>query len=495
MSLARTGPTLEEEQKARAEIVSHEQSIADLQSQIEGLCLQIGRIEAEKQKHHAAISKCRSVFTLANRIPIELLARIFEIAVLDGYWTVGPLVVSHVCSSWREAAKLPLVWSHVYIDCDKGNPVARCDLWFQMAREAPLDITFRTSMQYSVTAAAFQAVHSRVKRWKRLVLDAHTLQEANLVLAQVTAPGPLLHEVIVDVGESSAPLQVLDSDQASDQFFALQTAFRNAPNLRRLTLTVDQTRTWVGLGQITYLNLQLSKCVFDIHRPLFASEMMDALEAASNLQELVMKVPCDDERPLADSADGPVRIVMLSRLKSLTLEMPTTIMAFIRHVEAPKLQCLNLRCPSTYQTFAGDEVRSSLRWFVEHSSSLRSLELYDVEVAQEDYLFLFAQATALESLSLHGSDILDETIQQLGTFAGDLPRLRRLDLRWCGHVSGDAVAQISENRRTKQGSPLCPLDEITLINCSGVNERQILDISRHSRCRLRIGGPEDYCCK
>ena len=491
-NLYRWSPSEDEIRSAQSEIAVHEAAIEALQARIDQLVQQARRIEEEKRRRYDAIAKCRSVLTLAIRLPTEVLARIFEIAVQDG-WTRGPLVVSQVCSSWREASKTPVVWSHMYIDCDKGDPVGRCNLWLRMARQSLLHIRLRTSEQISMIDEVMALISAHIHRWRAFSLEASTVLSANYVLSCITAPGPYLREVSVKVGDSSLALPLPEFAHAQNQLSELKQAFEAALSLRRVTLMTDICQSWVGLPRITSLNLHLNDCQFPAARPILASEIVRVLSESPSLVELSIDISRLDKRDFQLEQDDPVE---LPELRSLTLNLPIPFMAFIQHVRAPELQSLFLRCPDDPQGFAPESTREAIRLFFEESAPpLRLLELYDVDVSQDDFAFCFNILSSLEELRLHGSEITDETIRFLSPSNGYLPSLSKLDLRWCGHVSGAVLEEMSRSRSlaSAYGHVISPLNEMTVINCSVVNEKQILGIANHCVCRLRMREVDDFC--
>lgn len=495
LNLYRSTPSNDEMQRARDEIAEHEAVLKSLQAQIEGLVLQVRQVEEEKRKHHKAILKCRGVLTLANRIPPELLARIFSLAVADG-WTRGPVAVSQVCAVWREAAKAPSVWSHVYIDCDKGDPVARCSLWLQMARQSSLDITFRTSEQLSVVDAVLLALSGHTPYWRSFTLEAPTVHTANYVLNRISNPGPRLNEVVVNIGDSSVTFPHTDLIQGQSQILGLSTAFATAPNLRNLVLTTDICQSWTSLPQITRLTLQLNNCQFSAARPIVASEIIRVLSDSPNLEEFALTIARDDSRDFQLEETGEA--IVLPELKVLQLCLPIPFMAFIQHMRTPKLTHLHMRCPDVMQGFATDATRTALRQFLEQSAPpLQVMELYDVDISQEDFLFCFNLLSSLEELRLHGSDIIDDTLEYLSPSFGLLPKLSKLDLRWCGHVTGFELEELARSRSAEysRGHGLSPFSELTIINCSVVNEKQIVGVSNYCVCRLKVRETDDFCRK
>ncbi|KAL5508442.1 hypothetical protein ACEPAH_6061 [Sanghuangporus vaninii] len=491
-NLYRWSPSEDEIRKARNEIAEHEAAIGSLQARIDGLVQQARRIEVQKRKHYDAIAKCRSVLTLANRLPTEVLARIFEIAVQDG-WTRGPIVVSQVCSTWREASKTPSVWSHIYIDCDKGDPVGRCNLWLRMARQSLLHITLRTAEQVSMLDAIISLISAHILRWRSFALEASTIQSANYVLSCITTPGPYLKDVSIKVGDSSLALPLPEFAQVQNQLSELKRAFEGVLSLRRLTLATDICQSWVGLPRITSLNLQLNDCQLSDARPILASEIVRVLSESPNLIELNINISRKDKRDFQLEHDDPV---VLPELHSLTLSLPIPFMAFIQHIRAPKLQSLFMRCPDDPQGFATESTREAIRRFFDESMPpLKIMELYDVDISQDDFAFCFNFLSSLEELRLHGSEISDETIRLLDPSFGFLPMLSKLDLRWCGHVTGEALEDVARSRwlASAYGHDISPLAELTVISCSVVNEKQILGIASYCTCRLKMRDVDDYC--
>ena len=102
----RIEPTPEVIQAAEATILAHERAIASVEERVTHLLNQVQDLRYEQARHRAAIARCRGLFTLARRLPEELLIKVFEHLVADG-WTRAPVVVSHVCSAWRRAAAAP----------------------------------------------------------------------------------------------------------------------------------------------------------------------------------------------------------------------------------------------------------------------------------------------------------------------------------------------------------------------------------------------------
>ena len=492
-NLYRVEPTEEDVKKAKALIASHEDSISVLNGRISELYTQIRRIEEHKKAHLAEIIKSRGVLTMARRMPGELLARIFEECIAEG-WTRAPVVVSQVCSTWREAAMDPRVWSHVYIDCDKGNPLSRCSLWLSKSLQCPLVVTLRASEHHARVDSVLDMLVSQIGRWTTFTLEVPTVRLANYVFSWITGESALIlknvHVHLTEDAQGDHPVNLVVEQQG--RLDGLLTAFSSAPCLDNLYLHTDSERSWVGMPGIKHLSLSLNECRVSGAPPISEPNILDVLSDCPGLLSCSILIPRSDSRSI--ELDQPARVVTMQNLEELTLILPSSWMLLTHHLRTPTLERLHLRCPDDPHGYAADVIRYALRNFFEFSlPPLRLLDMYDIDVSQEDFEVIFTQLDRLEDLRLHGSEILDSTISKLSAPVNLLPRLRRLDLRWCGHVTGTELADLVE-ARANSGGDTSSLEELTIINCSFVKEQDIMRIARHATCRL-LTRSDDYCSK
>jgi hypothetical protein len=123
INVFRRHPSPQDAAELQALVVANESSVASLNEEIEACSRQLGALRAKSYAHIHTIRRCQAAMTLARLIPPELLANIFEHASDTG-WTRAPIVVSHVCSTWRAAAlSHPGVWSRVTVNLDMRDPV------------------------------------------------------------------------------------------------------------------------------------------------------------------------------------------------------------------------------------------------------------------------------------------------------------------------------------------------------------------------------------
>ena len=164
---------------ANQEIAKQERAISTLEQRAQALIAEMANVRRLQAGYREVVARYKGVITLARRIPEELLAKIFEHCVVDG-WTRAPVVVSHVCSSWRKAAVSPRVWSHVYVDGDNTDALGRTRFWLFMARHAPLQVSvvasWRTPASHLMDCMRLLGRHS--VQWESLELTMSGLFNA-----------------------------------------------------------------------------------------------------------------------------------------------------------------------------------------------------------------------------------------------------------------------------------------------------------------------------
>ena len=490
----RLEPTPEVIQSAWNTIAGHESAIGDLEDRIQGLLNQVRDLRYDQAKHRAAIERCKGLVTLARRLPEELLIKIFEHCVEDG-WTRAPVVVSHVCSAWRKAAHAPKVWSHVYANGDDPKALERTRFWLERAKGANLHVTVVATWRIP-TRPIMELMAILVERsaqWRSLKIETDSLHHADIILAECTKPTPELRSVDI----RTAALDAQDSDGVSD-LTRLADKF-NADFAPRLT-SASYVSTIVPAVPIfpTHLtNLVLEVKESPSHRPLSAEAIIGVLERLPELRALSLSMPLMYEHEFVAEVD-PDRVVSLPMLDTLTLYGPTDLNEILTRIQAPALRELYLRSLEDLG-YRQRPIGPSLARFIEISTPpLRLLELHDIDLDPETFEACFAALPGLRELRLHESSISDATVQLLNGPRGLCPRLTRLDLRWCGHLRGRALVDLVQSRHVVDdltGPVADPIEEIGVINCCFVTEDDVLDLARMTVCRLVTREVDDYCRK
>ncbi|KAF9482490.1 hypothetical protein BDN70DRAFT_853287 [Pholiota conissans] len=474
-------------------ISQHQQAITSLDTQIQRYMSRIRQLEYLKQTHISEIRRCKGMITLAKRLPPEILASIFEECIQDG-WTRTPLIVSHVCSTWRKAANIPAVWSHVYVNFDARDPYKRTRFWLDKSKDTPLVVDLEIGNEMSHLNKTLELLTSALPRWKALTVKSTALPPVNQILYACNKPAPQLRviditvaqEVIVNVDDPDAP-----------ELVAFRSSLMVAPQLKslRINRNVLPGRNILP-SSITNLSLQLPSHQTPTTQSL--STVIRLLEELPSLELFSLEVPKVQGQHFEINID-PDRVVELSCLTSMTLMGKGNLFAILPHLVAPSLSRLFLR--SSLDDFPPSEVGIWIQHFFRRSSApIRLFEIRDVGLDPIVYSSILRLLPSVEELRFHDCDVMDWTLQELNGPHGFCPSLMTLDLRWCGRLSGQAIADLVRSRLPAEiNDPrthppvAASIAEVTLINCSFVKEENIIDLAKMTVCRLIHRGQGDFC--
>jgi len=474
-------------------IQEHEQAISLLGEQIEALFRSARQLQFQQEQHRIEIRKCMSQITLARRLPPEILASIFEECVYNG-WTRTPLVVSHVCSSWRKAALIPTVWSHVYVNLEGRDPYHRTVLWLKRSQETPLAIDIEIGQDISQLNNIVQLLKSEIRRWKTLTIKSRFLDPVNQVIRLCDASGPQLQAVHLLVEQE---FTTVDPNNNDHELMSLRSFAERAPQLRSLFISRN---ILPGLNVIPPSIKELSLRLPYRSNEQPVSAIIRLLNELPNLERFKLEVPSPHDQQFTTDLQT-VPTVELAHLKAMSIMGANNIFGFLPHIRAPILTDLSLR--SSLERVQSENLGLWILDFLRESTPpISLLEFRDLEIDHSIYTQLFSSLPMLEELRLHDSDILDDVLQQLGGPDAACPLLQRLDLRWCGRVSGRALVELvgrrllTENEGTSVNESVspAPIAEITLINCSFVKEEDLIELAEMTVCRLMHGGQSDFCC-
>lgn len=461
-------------------IAIEDKAIASLDTEIDVLMHNIRRLTHQKSEHHARIRHYKGLITLATRMPCELLATIFEVAAFD--WPRCPLIVSHVCSAWRAAATLPGVWSNIYVNCDGRDPHGRTGFWLSRAQSAPLHITLEVAADGSHLERVMDLLSGYTQQWQSLTINTLFSHQANYILSRCGQPTPGLRQINI-----RTDLQRRDGNEVEDQLVGLREAFNDAPRLSIVHLAREISLDILPEG-ITSLFLHLPS--WSGPSTLAAISVIQLLEGLPLLQQFTMEFPMLHERAFIPPPEES-RTANVPYLESLSLTLSPDANAVLRHIYAPALRRLLLRSSGEPMGFPHASTGTSLIHFIEQSSPpVELLELHDIDILPADFARVFSGSPSLTDLRLHESEIDDGTIHLLDGASGLCPRLRRLDLRWCGQLTGRALVEFA---RSRAGRVENMITELAVLNCSFVNENDVMDLASMTSCRVIMRAGEDIC--
>lgn len=493
-SLYRRTPLPDEIDAANAEITEHEHAIAALEAQIKNLMTEISSLRTTQRGHYEHIRRCKGVITLARRLPEELLTKIFEHCVADG-WTRAPMVVSHVCSTWRKAAMAPLVWSRIYLDADSTAALGRTRFWLQRVREVPIDIELVASWHTprSQLADTIDLLCRRSCQWQSLRITMDGLDHTAFAIANFTHPMENLRTIEIQtcLHEDGD----MDSNLTLSRFFNQQLA----PKLSTVHFSCNVFPESLRLpSHITMLDLNVLESPF--HQPMANVGLVDLLNGLPNLRRLVLQLPLVYNTQIADEDQS--RIADLPQLTSLTINGPSDLNGMLAHLRVSKLRELRLRSFEDDTRRLQEPLAPSLMQFLANSQpALELLELHDSDLPYGTFVDCLRTLPDLRTLRLHESSISDDTIRLFSGPNALCPKLTQLGLRWCSHLGGHALVEVIKNRATPNGHTdvrtdgslaVEPITELDILNCCFVGEQDVLQLARMATVRLLVR-EDDYC--
>ena len=409
--------------------------------------------------------------TLARLIPMEVLAKIFEHASGTG-WTRAPIVVSHVCSTWRAAAQShPSVWSRLTVNLGTRNPVGWTEHWLSMARHASLHVTVVHTVPTTTLEQVMALLLERSEQWVSLTLDLH-LVDTRRFLAACTARFTRLRSIGLSLVTTDETIQVAEGTTG----FA--NAFQDAPALTSVSIIGNVLPRDLPL-RLTSLCIEYSDAFgSSIETP---HSVIETLRNLPDLETLTLRLGVIGTAPHIPDIELP-------KLKTLIYEdLQTGEFPILNHLTAYSLTHLYAHVqpdPDAYGT------PTHLIRFLESSPSMETLEFGGVDIWPEQWLSILPLLPRLRKLHLHDSDIDDEVIGGMFGKNGLCPDLQRIDLRWCQHVRGTTLVRLVESRMREGGREI---EEVAAIGCSLVRKQDAMRLAGLTTFRVIIGERDERC--
>lgn len=359
--------------------------------------------------------------------------------------------------------------------------MGRTLFWLQNARQSALDITldFRNHHGYAEDIVRLLVRHA--SQWRSLTLNSAFLSLANdtLTCCQDVA-FPLLRSVSISIDEE------LDVAQEDSSLFPLTDHFHQSPDLHTLLVRRNILPS-VSSIPATITHLTISLPAYRLPDMVTIRSIVDLLQQTSaTLTSLTVSVPRGTERQFAPDGD-PLNVAELDSLESLTIAGSSDLFALLPHIQARSLQNLTLRSTSNVFGMPQANHGAHLLQFIDNSSPpLQLLDIHDLDISEEVLAVALPRLNSLQTLRLHESEITDDV---LGLLVQECPALQTVDFRWCGLMSGPALVALVRARCTSNN----PLTSITLINCAGVRDTDIIGMAEFTICRVIMNSTDDYC--
>jgi hypothetical protein len=467
-------------------IRAHEQTIVDIDKQINTLNREITLLRTKKQEHLNKITHCKGIVTLARRLPPEVIASIIEHCSTSGWWR-APQVLSRVSSAYFQASRLPRVWSRLYIECEDADVLPRTKFWLFMAQKSLLDIRIRTGPNTTIVDKVLSLLFASSAQWRSFALETSNVEEADVALSRWPPSVPNLREFSINTQES--PEGVVDLSRLGTMVGACSL------NLRKLAITCNSLDSVVILpSRIEHLHITLNAIALD---PLISVRSVCRVlrMTVSSLQEFTLNIAVlQNANYPQHQALASVPILELPVLQRVSLHTPAEFFALLETIAAPLARHLRLQASGEPRLDPHKQTGEALAIFTTNAAScIQQLELYDIDIPDQSFVTCFQNMSELEELRLHWTDISDEAVCHLAS-GRICPKLKSLDLRWCSQLTGKAVVDVVR-QRSAAPQTVSRIEVVTILNCSFVEESDVLALAEMTKCRLTLLPYGDPCSK
>lgn len=379
-----------------------------------------------------------------NRLPSELISKIFEIASEDQDGAI--VLLSHVCRDWRRIAfSSPRAWSKVLVDLSPSSNdprVARSLAYLARSGACPLDVRLITSSGHpsDPSNGVVDALYRTFSRWRTFSFDCSSSGVSSEVIKSLAGHAPVLEELRLVFEPASRAHG--DSPRLPSNFSV------RAPSLRVLHLNgVGINLEWAS----TLTNLHTLELFQSSSHPLSYSALLRVLSGcASSLRTLKIHASVSMPNSFSDTSSQPP--LVLAALETLDLSLHASpVASLLLDIEAPNLRSLSLqdvRIPSDRWCSVG--LRSFLR---QPPSQLRHLRLCSSGLDDDDLVWAMQRMPSLESLELTNSNNTDVVLRALArpvpndtpteTEAWIAPSLHTFTMEQCHQITGTGMHSIS----------------------------------------------------
>ncbi|KAG9073704.1 hypothetical protein FS749_014756 [Ceratobasidium sp. UAMH 11750] len=486
VALGRLSPTFESDSSSDSEPELEETAL--LRETLGSLDDRLRELLEERAQVQCRLVRAANKRSPILRLPIEILARIFEFGVngnemgsaglkFESIPEIGGLffdVVCRVCKMWKEVAEsTPSLWSTITID--SHNSLRHAQMRIARSRSVPLDIQItlpdrigfaRNSLVTGQIAKAFDLLKPHAFRWRTLRIQVPDHAHAQIVFGCCTKSFvPILETFTVQVGQT----RVMGIEE-------LPWVFDEAPALKQLSLSSAH----IGWNPLPFKNLS-SLYLSDYWNDFApsAQQLLDILgSCAATLVDLTLRnmSDCDTDEEmwlLEDLRYAPC--VTLSRLKRatfyfvgssrLSILMSRLCLPVLEQLEFSYLDDVTMLLEMLCQQRAGD-------------MPLKDLKIISSLVSEDWLVQLLERLPELIALELADcEDITSYLLNELSNPHDWLcPKLRLLSVDGCTAVDSQSVRAFVTSRLPSQqqqhGPNLAqpvPIDELHLSRCLGIS--------------------------
>ncbi|TFK46771.1 hypothetical protein OE88DRAFT_1666985 [Heliocybe sulcata] len=441
----------------------------------------VSELEAELASLRVRRKKILASHALIDRIPAEILSRVFELGVHDHMHLVH--MISLVSRQWRELAlQTPSLWSYIKLDYHWGYSRStqfqqKMQLYLERSQATKLlvDLDCRYLDLSQELRAIMEDLAPHLGRCFSFRVSVPDWEWMGIVRENCTNLGPSLEDLYLRIDPSDAedqtPCTLLSHPCPRLTSIVLEhtplTCIRTSlPALRKLSLIRDQR--YVSSTSPSRIGISFN-------------ELLPLLDTTPTLQSLVIQSATfflTGTEPIFAAHPVLTSIPQLTHLAFHYLDSPT-LSLFLSSTSLPALHSLQVQMDSS-----ADETTAWLSLLP--MTSLPALRLLDVRACTLDgaslppfirALHALPQITAL-GLSSPPSGMLGNKLFDL-LAAGPpwlLPNLEALCLQSCRDLSGHEVLRVANARLGERG--VSPLKYLKFSQCYALDPEVMDQVKR-----------------
>ncbi|KAJ6451607.1 hypothetical protein C8R45DRAFT_1124652 [Mycena sanguinolenta] len=353
-----------------------ERIIEESELNLTSLDSQIDALTELRDSQRADVLALRYIISPIRTLPIELLAKIFDLAIEDPTHIKDVYRISQISSYWRRVAhSTPHLWSRpLRVDLRKKEDAGGFKAW--LAQSAPISLQISIVPAHTDSTGTLEELLRVASRWQSLLIYLTTYGLPSWFFRK-------LSECALD------SLEVMELGPMHDDTFPTPLSFTAVPQLRNLKILcgLKAPQTLVPWGQLTDLTIQI-----DSHETALA-----ILAQCTNLVRASVNTSPWCRLPAAKTD-----IVVLSQLHTLRFffrenyigQRGHHVTPFFDHIAAPSLQALGLGFDGEYWTSA------QLSAFQLRAPNITQLEVASRSFSSDDLVAAIRDAPSLTHLTL-----------------------------------------------------------------------------------------------
>jgi hypothetical protein len=385
-----------------------------------------------------------------------------------------------VSQAWRDIINAtPQLWTTLRIRHPRhfANP-DRLLQQLKKSGECPLDVILKVPLGVTELQPTLALLHNHVRRFRVLNIDVPTPDIVDIIPPSIALTvgmssgnaAPRLEELQIAIDD----MEHMPTNEEQSYF---EYAFHPTPRLRRLTFSPLRTPPPSSKFLSTVTALAIISGPEEPPTPV--EQMLDTIAAIPHLETLEYSGYHIFSYQSTHSLEYP-RIVPLPYLEAADVTVPGCGLDILQCLAVPNLRSLRLdgwRDEDFAEPWIDGnltDVSASLKRLPQRAPCIRRLDLHRIEYLEaETFAWLFNQTdfARLEELRIEGSAITDTAFTRSLSHG---PRLRRLELRNCEHVTGSALMSYMEARQLSGDGDF----RLLLSGCLGVDAECLAQLSR-----------------